>query len=220
MDFGSGAMGDIAPHTMNVIFMALELGAPSAIEVVETSGMKKEMYPEWSIVRFDFAPRGSHPKMSIYWYDGNKPLPVAMRRPAPPPPRAEHLSPQALRGGQGGMVWIGTKASLPAGRGPYAGSNTEMPPPPPQRDWGREEVHKDWATAIKTGKQAPCHFGYAGPFTEAYQLANIALRTGQRIEWDPRAFRITNSREANQYLMREYRKGWDLKEIAGSAWNV
>ncbi len=221
VDFGSGAMGDIAPHAMNVIFLALELGAPSVVEVVETSGMKKEMYPTWSTVRFDFAARGTHPKMSIHWYDGNQPLPVSMRRPAPPPPPAGTTGArQPLRGGQGGMVWIGTKGSYPAGRGPYAGSSEEMPPPPPQRDWGREEVHKDWVTAIKAGKQAPCNFGYAGPFTEAYQLANIALRSGQRIEWDPRAFRITNSREANKYLRRQYRKGWDLKAIAGSAWNV
>ena len=58
-------------------------------------------------------------------------------------------------------------------------------------------------------------FAYAGPFTEAYQLGNIALRVGHRIEWDPMAFRVTNCREANQYLSREYRKGWDLREIAG-----
>ena len=117
------------------------------------------------------------------------------------------------------MVWIGTKGSYPAGRGPYAGKAEELPAPP-QREWGREEVHKDWATAVKTNKQAPCHFGYAGPFTEAYQLGNIALRIGHRIEWDPMKFRITNCEEANQYLRREYRKGWDLKEIAGSAWDV
>jgi predicted dehydrogenase len=57
-EFGSGAVGDIAPHAMNVIFMALDLGAPSAVEVVETSGMRREMYPEWSIIRFDWAQRG------------------------------------------------------------------------------------------------------------------------------------------------------------------
>ena len=44
-EFGSGSVGDIAPHAMNVIFMALDLGAPSAVEVVETSGMRREMYP-------------------------------------------------------------------------------------------------------------------------------------------------------------------------------
>jgi predicted dehydrogenase len=211
-EFGSGALGDIAPHSMNVIFLALDLGAPSAVEVVETSGMRAEMFPDWSILRFDYAARGVHPKLSIYWYDGSQPLPERMRMPRP-----ANATGQPLRGGGGGMVWIGAKGSFPAGRGPFAGASAQPPEPPPQREWGREEVHKDWATAIRAGKPAPCHFGYAGPFTEAYQLGNIALRVGHKIEWDPLAFRITNCREANQYLTREYRKGWDLKELAGPA---
>lgn len=115
------------------------------------------------------------------------------------------------------MTWIGTKGSLPQARGPYIGQKTEPYPTPPQREWGREEVHKDWVIAVKAGKLPGCHTGYAGPFTEAYQLADVALRAGHRIEWDPQAFRITNSRTANRYLKREYRKGWDLKAIAGSA---
>ncbi len=214
-EFGSGALGDIAPHSMNVIFLALGLGAPSAVEIVETSGMKKEMYPDWTTLRFDFPARGNKPKVSVFWYDGNQPLPQHLQ-----PRRDAESDGTPLRGGQGGMVWIGTKGSYPAGRGPFAGESTETPPPPPQREWGREEVHKDWAQAIKAGKQAPCHFGYAGPFTEAYQLGNVALRTGHRIEWDPKAFRVTNCHEANQYIRREYRSGWDLKMIAGKAWDV
>ena len=46
-------------------------------------------------------------------------------------------------------------------------------------------------------------------------------RAGRRdYLWDPLAFRVTNCREANQYVTREYRKGWDMKEIAGSAYNI
>ena len=214
-DFGSGALGDIAPHQMNVIFWALDLGAPSAVEVVETSGMKPEMYPDWSVIRFDYAGRGTHPPLKIFWYDGGKRPPEeiagATREPAGGAARAQ---------GGAGVTWIGTKGSLPVGRGPYRGRQTDPYPTPPERDWGREEVHKDWVVAVKAGRQAPCHFGYAGPFTEAYQLGNIALRVGHRIEWDPLAFRITNCREANQYLTREYRRGWDLREIAGTAYDT
>jgi predicted dehydrogenase len=200
VEFGSGAVGDIAPHGMNVVFMALDLGAPSAVEVIETSGMTPEMYPAWSIIRWEYPQRGVHPPLKIYWYDGGK------------------LPPESITGGgRGGLIWIGTKGSLPQGRGPYLGQTADPYPTPPERDWGREEVHKDWVTAIKAGKPAPCHFGYAGPFTEAYQLANIALRVGHRVEWDALAFRVTNCREANQYLKREYRKGWDLREIAGGS---
>ena len=82
-EFGSGALGDIVPHSMNVIFLALDLGAPSAVEVVNTSGMRQEMYPDWSIVRFDYAARGVHAPLSIYWYDGNLPLPVDIQAPRP-----------------------------------------------------------------------------------------------------------------------------------------
>lgn len=201
-DFGSGALGDIAPHALNVVFWALDLGAPSAVEVIETSGMKRDMYPDWTVLRFDWAARGAHPPFSIYWYDGGKQVP------------------KEVSGGKGGMIWIGTKGSLPAGRGPFLGQKTEPYPQPEPRQWNRESVHKDWVAAVKAGKPAPCHFGYAGPFTEAYQLGNIALKVGHRIEWDPLAFRITNCREANQYLTREYRRGWDMKEIAGKAFDV
>jgi hypothetical protein len=208
-DFGSGALGDIAPHQANVLFLALDLGAPSAVEVVETSGMKKGMYPDWSVLRFDYAARGVHPPLKIYWYDGGKHPPGNITGLPAAPGGARP------RTGGAGVIWIGTKGSLPEGRGPYFGKQTEQYPVPPERNWGREEVHKDWVTAIKAGKEAPCNFAYAGPFTEAYQLGNIALRVGHRIEWDPLAFRVTNCREANQYLSREYRKGWDLREIAG-----
>ena len=201
-DFGSGALGDIAPHAMNVIFWALDLGAPAAVELVDTSGMTKEMYPDWSILRFDWPQRGVHPPLSIYWYDGGK------------------VPPEEIAGGKGGMVWIGTKGSLPRGRGPYSGRQSGEYPAPPPRDWNRQDVHADWVEAIKAGREAPCHFGYAGPFTEAYQLGNIALRVGHRIEWDPLAFRITNCRAANQYLHREDRKGWEVAGIAGGAWKV
>ncbi len=113
------------------------------------------------------------------------------------------------------MIWIGTKGSLPVGRGPYYGKQTEPYPTPPRRDWGREEVHKDWVSPSRRASRRPAISGTPGPFTEAYQLGNIALRVGHRIEWDPLAFRITNCREANQYLTREYRRGWDSKDIAG-----
>ncbi len=125
--------------------------------------------------------------MKLYWYDGGKRLPKEITG----------------ESGRGGLVWIGTKGSLPQARGPFLGQKTDPYPTPPEKDWGREEVHKDWVVAIKAGKQAPCSFGFAGPFAEAYLLGNVALRVGHRVEWDPLAFRITNCREANQYLPRE-----------------
>src|SRR5262249_34305369 len=50
-DFGAGAWGDMACHTMNMPFMALDLREPTAVEA-ETSGHNKETYPKWSIIRY------------------------------------------------------------------------------------------------------------------------------------------------------------------------
>jgi predicted dehydrogenase len=195
-DFGTGALGDIAPHSLNVVFWALDLGAPSAVEVVETSGLTRTMHPEWSIIRFDFPPRGAHPALKLYWYDGGK---------IPPPEIAGE------KAAGGGLVWIGTKGSLPAARGPFHGNKPDPYPKPPAMQWEYEEVHSDWVRGIKTGFQPSAHFGYSGPFTEAYLLGNIALAAGHRIEWNPVTRRVTNCREANQYLKYEYRRGWELR---------
>jgi predicted dehydrogenase len=215
-EFGSGALGDIAPHSLNVLFWALDLGAPSAVDVIETSGMKREMYPDWTIMRFDWAARGQHPPLKLYWYDGGKRPPAGITGAG----RRQPAAPGTPPGLGAGLIWIGTKGSLPQGRGPFLDRKPEPLALPTPRDWGREDVHKDWVVGVKTCKQPGCHFGYAGPFTEAYQLGNIALRVGHRIEWDPLAFRVTNCREANQFLRREYRRGWDLLEIAGDAGRV
>jgi predicted dehydrogenase len=80
LEFGSGALGDIAPHSMNVIFLTLDLGAPSAVEVIQTSGLKKEMYPDSCIIRFDWPARGVHPPLSIYCTTATSRCPPQCRR--------------------------------------------------------------------------------------------------------------------------------------------
>jgi hypothetical protein len=60
--------------------------------------------------------------------------------------------------------------------------------------------------------EATCPFSYAAPLTEVMLLGIVALRTGQgfKIQYDADEMRVTNSERANQYLVREYRKGWAL----------
>ena len=63
--------------------------------------------------------------------------------------------------------------------------------------------------AIKGGEKAGCHFEWAGLLTEAVLLGNIAIRTGQRIEWDAPNARVTNVESANKLVAQPYRSGWD-----------
>jgi hypothetical protein len=63
--------------------------------------------------------------------------------------------------------------------------------------------------ACKSGKQYPGNFREAEPITEAINLYSVALRTGKLLKYDAATVSITNVADANKYLNREYRKGWD-----------
>src|SRR5208282_6677568 len=72
-DYGTGALGDMACHTVNWPFRALKLGYPTEIEAT-SSGMKPEMYPSNSRIRFQFPEREGLPELTFHWSDGgNKP---------------------------------------------------------------------------------------------------------------------------------------------------
>ncbi len=70
-DFGTGALGDMACHTFNMPFMALDLRNPTSIEA-EHSGHNKDSYPDWSVIKFQFPATGSRPAIPVTWYDGGK----------------------------------------------------------------------------------------------------------------------------------------------------
>ena len=72
--------------------------------------------------------------------------------------------------------------------------------------------HQEWIKACKDGKpqNAKSGFWYAGPFTEALLVGNLAVRTGKRIEWDRKQMKATNVPEANQYVSKTYRAGWEI----------
>ncbi|MES1180424.1 MAG: gfo/Idh/MocA family oxidoreductase, partial [Verrucomicrobiota bacterium] len=56
-------------------------------------------------------------------------------------------------------------------------------------------------------------FAYAGPLTETILLGDIAARFPQTtLEWHSRKMKF-NLSEANQYVRREYRKGWEVKGL-------
>jgi predicted dehydrogenase len=93
-DFGTGALGDMACHTVNMPFRALDLGYPTEIEATPFGQMNKESYPVGSKIRFEFPKRKSsisvdHPHLfhhhrtieqdaaTLWWYDGGQPDPKA-----------------------------------------------------------------------------------------------------------------------------------------------
>jgi hypothetical protein len=70
-DFGTGALGDMACHTVNMPFRALKLGYPTVVENEIASKMFPETYPKTSRIRFEFPEREGMPPLKFWWYDGN-----------------------------------------------------------------------------------------------------------------------------------------------------
>jgi predicted dehydrogenase len=203
-DFGCGAIGDMAVHNADPAFFALELGAPTAVEA-QTSPVNDETLPVWNIITFEFPAQGNRPAVKMVWYDGAK-----------LPPRPADLD-AGLKLGDNGILFVGDKGSL------LGGSHAGVPrliPESKRKEFGRppRELprspghHQEWIDACKAGKpqDAKSGFWYAGPFVEALHVGNLAVRLQRRVEWDPVKMRSPNCPEADNYITKFYRNGFNL----------
>lgn len=202
-DFGTGALGDIGCHAMDPIFRALKLGAPTSVEASSSLG-NTESYPTSSIVTYQFPGRKTLPPVKLVWYDGG------LR-----PPRPPELEDGRIMGATG-VLYVGDDGKILNGD-LIPASRKKAVPEPPQTIPRSPGHYKEWVDACKGGAAAGSNFDWAGPLTEAVLLGNIALRSQLRekltqlsLKWDPQQFKFTNLPEANEYLHKDYRKGWEL----------
>lgn len=202
-DFGCGALGDMACHTTDGLYWALDPGQPTSIEPIALTNVNKESYPKAAMLKWEYPAKGSRPAYTSYWYDGGL-------RPRVP----DVLEPDRKLPDTGNLV-VGTKLTLLVA-GDYGDSPRIIPEAkmkelgkPPQLLERSEGHFKEWVMACVGEKPVDypkANFDYAGPHTANVLLGNIALRVGRKLEWDGTKF--TNIPDANQYLTKEYRDGW------------
>ncbi len=208
-DFGCGALGDMGSYSYDTIFRVLKLEAPVSVEA-SSSERYEETYPLASIVRYNFAARGDMPAVKFTWYDGGL-----------KPPRPEELEenrPMKIveEEEDEGLLFVGDRGKILCG---FNGSHPRLIPqtkmeaykPPPQtlpRSPGNE---REWLDACKGGKVKPGgNFEFSGMVTETLLLGNVAVRAGQKLNWDRTNLKVLNSEAAQKLVAPERRKGWEL----------
>lgn len=221
-DFGTGALGDMACHTMNLPFLALNLRNPIAVEA-ETSGTNHDSYPSWSIIRYYFGPATqssspssawpadmvktfSRPAVVMYWYDGGKLPPEDVLEGVPRDPKTNAIS-------SSGSLMIGSKGKIYS-PDDYGSNNLLI---------GGVEVgevafpqspghFEEFVRAIKEGIPAMSNFpDYAGPLAEMVLTGNLAVwSAGKKIEWDAKRLRALNAPEVMPLVHPHYRRGYHM----------
>ncbi len=228
VDFGTGALGDMACHTTNMPVMALKLWDPVAVTAVKNPGIfEGETYPGSSELMFEFPEREGLPACKFHWYDGGN-LPSDEVLNQLPASFLERIA-QQREGGRktSGAVLVGTKGLL-FSPDDYGAKYFLLPEdkyadytPPEQSlpripfNGGGDQRQKwEFVSTVK-GEYEPgtmSNFGYAGRLTETILVGNLAMRAGegQRIEWDAKTMTSPNVADVNKYTFREYRSGWEI----------
>jgi hypothetical protein len=160
------------------------------------------------------------PELRFTWYEGiNK----DRKRYLPPDNLLSKLLKPGERISDSGSILVGDKGILfsPNDYGAdyrIIGDGVEeaikkVPESLPRNGKGDDGMKAEWVEAIKSSKPevALSNFEYAGTLTEFILLGNIAMRfPGTKLEWDAANLKFTNHKDSNQYVSKEYRKGWEI----------
>lgn len=222
MDFGTGALGDMACHTVNMPFRALKLGYPSVVECEMASRVYPETYPLTSRIRFEFPERDGLPPLKFWWYDGS---PSGQFQPLRPYPNIVK-DVVSMRGKlpESGCLIIGDKGSIfaPDDYGSMffvrlndekefvSGSKHPAAMAVPQSIPRVKDHYQEWIDMIKGGPAAYSNFSIAGYLTEIILLGCIALKVGEGVpmEWDGPNMVSKNCPQAARFVKRDNRTGW------------
>lgn len=206
--FGNGTVGDWTCHVVDPVFWALDLGAPTSVMAqVEDYDFKTQgdAFPKGEIIRYEFPANAKRGPIALNWHSGLK------RIPRPPELDSDEKPVET------GAVVIGDKGTIIYGS--HGASQPRLIPqskmdaykPPAKTIPRAKEHHQDWLAAIRNGTKAGSDFSYGGPLTELAMLGVIAIKVANtKLDWDAKAMKFTNNKEANQFLAPQYRKGWKL----------
>ena len=217
-DFGTGAFGDMACHTMNLPFRGLQLGKVLSAECIQIEGKTDDTYPSKSIVKMTYAARGFKPAVTLYWYDGNL------------KPSAEIMPKVVATLGQvpnTGCLIIGSKGMVCSTNdygadGYIAFNDEEKMKSMSKHDALREDVipakfrpntngqYIEFVEACKGNDVCFSDVDHSVPMLEGMLVGCIAQQVPGKLEWSSRKQQFANNPAANALVKPYIRPGWEF----------
>ncbi len=203
-DFGSGQVGDMGSHTMDLAWNALDADLPTAAEATGDP-FNPEVTPVKMQATFQIPANTWRPAIGVTWYQGG-----AMPESPTGCVDLNKIDHGAMFQGSNGYLIASFKDRLLF---PY-GANTDMTYYkhraadqllPPVKNFQQE-----WIDACKGSLKTSCDFDYAGKMTEMMHLGLVAYRVGKPLQYDGAKGQVTNNADGDSLLRRQYRKGWTL----------
>jgi predicted dehydrogenase len=221
-DFGGGSIADMGHYSLFPLFRTFGINTPPvSAKAYGTTHRHVNgntylwvendvSFPLSCMIQLSFPEQQNLPAFDLFWYDGGmKPF------------ISEELKEDNRDIPDEGMMFVGDKGKIFAG---FRGDQPEIIPARlmeayqgekdiPERETderGTDKRTDTWVAAIKNNEESPGSFIYAGPVTETINLAAVSLRAKKKVDYDSENMKITNDEDANKYLTREYRIGWEI----------
>ena len=204
LDFGTGTFGDMGCHIFDPVFGALALTAPVSVRS-EGAAPNAHSWATDAIIHYVFPGTAytAEKTVPIAWYDGKQRPPAEIQQLAQDPGDEKSALPDQ------GSIFLGTEGVMVLphiGKPRLAGAAKDAP----VTKVAGEDHWQQFVKAVLGEGKTSAPFDYAGPLTEAVLLGSVATRFPQQtLAWDAAALRFTNVAEANAFVRRTYRAGWE-----------
>ena len=122
---------------------------------------------------------------------------------------------------QGGAMFVGEKGRIEITRNDFRTDPQNMiKDVPPQEEidkwkraqWQAKYHMQDWLDSMRSRKMPLADVEIGHRSISVCHIANITRQLGRKLRWNPETERFTGDAEANDYLVRTRRKGYELPE--------
>lgn len=203
-DFGTGQVGDMGSHTMDLAWNAIDAKLPTSA-VAEGEPVNPEVSPVEFQATFEHPANDWRPAIGVSWYQGG----------AMPKSPKSYIDLNRIghgvmfKGSEGFVVAdFGSRVLLPLGPKSDLTYHDRRPKEKMLPPLGNFQA--EWIKACKGDLRTSCDFDYGGTLIEQMLLGLVAYRVGEKIDYDGATGRVTNNAKAEAFIKRTYRKGWTL----------